>query len=123
MNAVPIEMNVSITISRLELLVHRLTRDTDWFSVEYAVKPALSEDISNGVPLDLRVEAADDTGDTYTDGGGFRQNSGDGTQTRGTAILQPALAINARKLTLRFVFSSETTQLTCSVSVDLPSLL
>ncbi|MFC9892784.1 hypothetical protein ACFVMC_03740 [Nocardia sp. NPDC127579] len=65
------------------------------------------------------MEATDDLGISYNNGGGFRRRSADGQQSVGTLMLQPALAIDAKPVTLRFVFSSKTTQFTCELPVDL----
>lgn len=96
MNKNPLALSVLNGRHRLEIL--GLAREADAFTVDYAITPALPDEVF------LVIEAVDDLSDEYRDGGGARGRSLDGLRTLGSASVQPGPRPGAGTLTLTFGF-------------------
>lgn len=103
---VPIGQTFPVLDGRHHLTVLSLKREAESFSVDYTLTPALPGDQPGQDVVFMWVQATDDLGTVYSDGGGARGLSDDGTHTVGVVSAQPALAAEARKVSLKFVFLS-----------------
>ncbi|MGI5528518.1 hypothetical protein ACQEVX_14250 [Streptomyces syringium] len=112
---------VSVLGGRYELAVLGLSKSADSFDLEYSVTPPLPDagDAASGSPVYLRLEAADDLGNEYTDWGGAYGLSPDGSQTRGSISGQPALPPDAHTLTVRLTFMTGTQETEHQLSLPL----
>ncbi|MGW4423345.1 hypothetical protein [Streptosporangium sp. NPDC004631] len=101
---VSVNRTIPVLGGRHILNVLTLRREPDCFSMDYTLTPPLPGDRPGGDTVFLWVEATDDLGTVYGDGGGARGLSEDATHTRGVVSAQPELAPHAREIKLEFVF-------------------
>ncbi|MER5969645.1 hypothetical protein ABT112_07890 [Streptomyces sp. NPDC002055] len=92
-----------------ELTVLRCAVSAEWIEVAYRITPPLPERwrdapdgslVEAGPPIFLSVEAVDDLGGEYPDGGGAFGTDPEGHFTEGTVSVQPAPPATAESLTL-----------------------
>ncbi|MFI1831552.1 hypothetical protein ACH41E_34675 [Streptomyces sp. NPDC020412] len=67
------------------------------------------------------LEAVDDLGNRYTDFGGARGMSPDGSRTEGSLSGRPAVPSDSRSLTVRLVFMNGTDESGYDLTIPLPS--
>ncbi|WP_067830548.1 hypothetical protein [Actinomadura kijaniata] len=91
---------------RYELTVRGLTRSADALELSYRITPPLPGGDDPGPPVMLAVEALDDLGNHYLDGGGAYGPEPGGEATKGTISVQPGPPHEARSVTLTLTFLS-----------------
>jgi hypothetical protein len=105
MPVIVVEQTLPVLDGRHRLDVRTLTLGPDRLDVEYTITPPLPEGPSEDMVLP-RLEATDDHGRTYNDGGGAFGLSDDGARTLGTISGQPGFPSDVREVTLRFALAS-----------------
>jgi hypothetical protein len=101
---ISVDKTLSVLEGRHELTLLTLTREHESFAVEYTITPPLPGDRPGGEMVFMWIEAVDDHGHAYTDFGGARGASDDGTRTVGTISGRPGIPSDAHEVSLRFVF-------------------
>ncbi|SFR02761.1 hypothetical protein SAMN04488564_102172 [Lentzea waywayandensis] len=114
-----VDKSLSVLDGRHELHVLSLNRGDDSFALDYTITPPLPGDQPGGEMVFLWIEAADDQGHEYTDFGGARGTSDDGSHTTGTISGQPAIDIDAKELSVRFVFLRGQSEAGWSITIGL----
>ncbi|MFC5253565.1 MULTISPECIES: hypothetical protein [Streptomyces] len=118
----------SILKGQHELTVRRCTVSVESIEVAYRVTPPLPERWRDepdgslaeaGPPIFLSVEAVDDLGGEYLDGGGAFGTDAEGRFTEGTLTVQPAPPPTAKSLTLTLMLRCGDQQSTLHLEMPL----
>ncbi|MFG2848187.1 hypothetical protein ACGF12_34215 [Kitasatospora sp. NPDC048296] len=116
---------ISVLSGRHELTVHALSRSAESFTVSYSIEPPLPDDLSSvsppAAPVFLWLEAVDDLGNHYSDFGGARGLSPDGSRTAGSISGQPGLPPEAGSLTVRLMFMTGSDEFGYDLTVPVPA--
>ncbi|MFI5619734.1 hypothetical protein [Streptomyces sp. NPDC051567] len=113
---------IAVLGGRHEFEVRTLEQSQESFTVRYSITPPLPDDRTPlAQPVYMWLEAVDDLGNRYTDFGGARGISPDGSRTEGSLSAQPAAAAGSRSLTVRLVFMSGADESGYDLTIPLPS--
>lgn len=111
-----------------ELTVRRCTVSAEWIELAYRIVPPLPERwrdepdgslAETGPPIFFSVEAVDDLGGEYLDGGGAFGTDPEGRFTDGTLTVQPGPPPTAKSLTLTLTLTCGEQQSTLHLEMPL----